>query len=133
MIDHHLFAHFRKRVHMTVSMIGPVHFGTSLNTRSMYAPCLKIRVAADRNEDDAKKRTVRRASPAVCGGAASAEHALEKGENIILQHPIMMRELPVQLIAEAEGMHEAGARHAPAHCFGRKQATFQKTYPEDSL
>lgn len=118
MIYQHLYAQFKKKDRITAGMIGSGHFGTAVITQSMYNEYLKVPIVADQNIENARKAYnqagVSDEMIVVCDGAAAAKKAIEKGKYVIVQDAMILMELPLDVIGEATGIPEAGARHALA-------------------
>ena len=53
----------------------------------------------------------------VCDSRRAALSALEAGKRVIAADPLLLMELPLEVIVEATGQPEAGARHAEAELF----------------
>ncbi|MDR3562607.1 MAG: flagellar biosynthesis protein FlgA, partial [Negativicutes bacterium] len=118
MIYQHLYSQFQKKEHITAGIIGTGHFGTAVITQSMFSNHLSIPIVADQNIDNAKKAYnqagVTGDKLVVCDSAAAAKRAMEQGKFVIVQDPMILMELPLDVIGESTGIPEAGARHALA-------------------
>jgi len=113
-----------------VGLIGTGHYGTAVLTQSMSIPLLHVAAIADNNLE-AAKRAYAQAGVAenemvVCSSRAEALRALPK-KRIIVEDPLLLMDLPLDVIAESTGAPEAGARHAyEAICHGKHVAMISK-------
>jgi len=97
-------------------IIGTGEFATAIITQSTAVRRLDVRVAADRTADRAVGAFVRagfsESDIEVCESRDAALRAFERGARVVVTDPLMMMELPVDVIVEATGDAEAGALHA---------------------
>lgn len=118
MIYEQVYNRFKKKDCITAGIIGTGHFGKAVVTQSMYNSQLKVPVIADQNVENAKKAYgyagIDNEMIIVCDSAAAAKQALEKGKYVIVQDPMLLMDLPLDIIGEATGIPEAGARYALA-------------------
>jgi len=114
MIYHQLLKKFQKET-ITAGLIGSGHFGTAVLTQSMQIPLLKVPVIADRNPQAARLAFERAGVADVdiveCDNLQQALHALETGKYFIVQDPMILMELPIDIVVEATGIPEVGAKH----------------------
>src|SRR5205823_3532638 len=93
-------------------------FGSGIVAQSVSAPALEIPAIADRSLDAAHRAYERAGVPkeaiAVCDGLPAALRALEAGTRVIAADPLLLMELPLDVIVEATGHPGVGARHAEA-------------------
>ncbi|KYZ77677.1 hypothetical protein AXX12_18270 [Anaerosporomusa subterranea] len=118
MIYQHLYSRFSKKGHVTAAIIGSGHFGTAVITQSMHNPLLKVPVVCDQNVSRARdaygKAGITDDMVVVCDSVSTAKAALEQGKYVIVADPMIVMELPIDVIGEATGIPEAGVRHALA-------------------
>jgi predicted homoserine dehydrogenase-like protein len=116
LIYHHLFEHRRKQESVSMGLIGTGHFGTAVITQSVDLPYLKVPIVADRNLDAARLAYQQAGIPnelvVVADTRQGALTAMEKGQYVIVQDPMLLMDLPLDVIAESTGIPEAGALHA---------------------
>lgn len=103
---------------VTAGVIGTGHFATAVVTQAESIPQLHVPAVADLNPD-AARQAYRAAGLAddemrLCESRADALAALERGKRVIVQDARLLMELPLDVIVEATGIPEAGARHAQA-------------------
>ena len=114
MIYHKLFAKADKNV-VTAGLIGSGHFGTAILTQSMQIPFLQVPIIADRDPKAAclafERAGVADGDIVECENIQQAMGALEKGKYLIVQDPMILMELPIDVVVESTGIPEAGARH----------------------
>lgn len=118
MIYQQLYDRFKKKDTITAGIIGSGHFGTAVLTQSQYNPLLSIPIVADQNVENARKAFGRAGISGdrlvVCDTASGAQQAIEREKYVIVQDPMILMQLPLDVIGEATGMPEAGACHALA-------------------
>lgn len=107
-----------KKKRIMAGIIGSGHYGTAVITQSAYIEYLKIPVIADQDVEKARL-AYNRAGLAddqviVCDSAAAAQKAIEAGKYAIVQDPMLLMELPLDVIVESTGIAEVGARHGRA-------------------
>lgn len=116
MIYHHLINKCSKEDVISAGLIGAGHFGTAVLTQSMELPYLKVSVIADRDLKTARmafsRAGVQKDSIVECNSRSQALQAMEAGKYVILEDPLIMMDLPIDLVAEGTGIPEAGALHA---------------------
>ncbi len=116
MIYRQLFDRMAPLKTVSAGVIGTGDFSTAIMAQSTLMPRLNVSVAADL-EVARVERAYRQAGfaaerLAVCETRAAPLHALEQGQRVILTDPLLMMDLPVDVIVEATGDAEAGATHA---------------------
>lgn len=97
-------------------VVGTGQYATAVVTQSRYMPRLDVPIAADL-DTEAGQRAFRRAGYrddeiVVCESQASARRALEIGRRVVVADAQLLMDLPLDVIVEATGSPEAGARHA---------------------
>ncbi|HBT16637.1 MAG TPA: flagellar biosynthesis protein FlgA, partial [Firmicutes bacterium] len=115
MIYHHLFERFKKKDVITAGLIGSGHFGTAVVTQSMEIPLLKVPVIADHDLKAARlayeRAGISKENIVECENVQKVLQLMEQGKYIIVNDPMILMELPVDLVVESTGIPEAGARH----------------------
>lgn len=98
------------------AVIGSGGFGRSFLSQARHVRGLRCRVAFDRDTAIAAGALAsvghERAMIAECGDAASVRAAWNAGKAIAATDAALLAELPVEVVLEATGDPEAGARHA---------------------
>ena len=96
-------------------IIGAGHYGTAVLTQSMVIPLLHVAAVADSNLEAANRAFAHAGVPkedvVICGSRAEALRALPK-RRVIVEDPLLLMDLPLDVIAESTGIPEAGALHA---------------------
>lgn len=111
---------YRKAKKKTIQagIIGSGHYGTAVITQSAYIEYLKIPVIAEQDVKKARLAYERAGLSAdqviVCDSAAEAKKVIEAGKYAIVQDPMLLMELPLDVIVESTGIAEVGARHGLA-------------------
>ncbi len=99
-------------------LIGCGAFGAGLLAQAASAPLLEVPAVADRCLDAARRAYGRAGVPdeaiVLCDSRRAALRALETGKRVIAVDPLLLMELPLEVIVEATGHPESGARHAEA-------------------
>lgn len=115
MIYHPLYKQHKTR-RLMAGVIGPGHYATAIISQSIGSDLLSIPVAADRNIDRArlayKKAGVPDGDIVTCDSLAQAKKAIEFGKYAVVQDPLILMDLPLDVIVESTGIAEAGAHHA---------------------
>jgi predicted homoserine dehydrogenase-like protein len=97
-------------------VIGCGSFGSGI--LASPSPLLEIRAVSDHQVGAAREAWRQAAVPdeavTVCASRADALSALEAGRRVIVADPMVLIELPLDVIVEATGQPEAGAKHALA-------------------
>src|SRR6266511_2444682 len=99
-------------------IIGCGTFGTSVLAQAPSVPSLEIPAVADQDAGAARlayqRVGVGEDDLALCDSHHAALRALEAGKSVIVEDPLLLMELPLDVIVESTGVPEAGARHADA-------------------
>src|SRR5438067_1893919 len=99
-------------------VIGCGSFGSGILAQAASVPLLEIPAVADRSLDTARRAYFGAGVPdeavVVCDSHRAAMAAIEAGKRVIAADPMLLMELPLDVIAEATGQPEGGARHAEA-------------------
>ena len=103
---------------MRAGVIGCGTFGTGILAQAASVPLLEIPAVADHCPDAARRAYARAGVPdeaiVLCDSRRAALRAIEAGKRVIATDPLLLVELPLDVIVEATGHPEAGARHAEA-------------------
>ncbi len=97
-------------------VIGSGAFGAGIIAQASHIPLLEIPAVADKDME-AARRAYRRAGVAedeivACDSAGRALRAMESGKRVVTEDPMVLMELPIDVVVESTGMPEAAARHA---------------------
>jgi len=116
MIYQNLFDNIKKPEVVRAGLIGCGNFAASIVTQSPLIPRLEIPVVADVNIE-AARRAYQRAGIAdddiiVSDSRASALRAVEAGKCVVVKDAMLMMDLPLDVIATATRVPEAGALYA---------------------
>jgi predicted homoserine dehydrogenase-like protein len=99
-------------------LIGCGAFGAGILAQAASVPLLAISAAADHHLDAARLACRRAGVPdeviVACDSRRDALRAFETGRRVITADPLLLMELPLEVIVEATGHPEGGARHAEA-------------------
>jgi predicted homoserine dehydrogenase-like protein len=99
-------------------IIGCGAFGTSILAQARSVPLLEIPVVADQDVQAARlayqRAGVGEDQLVLCDSHRAALGALEAGKCVIVADPLLLMELPLDVIVESTGVAEAGALHAEA-------------------
>jgi predicted homoserine dehydrogenase-like protein len=99
-----------------VCLVGTGDFGRSLMGQARRVPLMRARVAVDLSAERAAEAwRASGADPrevALCGTAAEARTAWHSGRLIAAGDLALVSDLPIDVVVEATGHPEAGARHA---------------------
>ena len=116
MIYHHLFDQVKEKRTVRAGLIGSGHYGTAVITQARYIPLLKIPIIADVDPQAARlayhHAGITDDDIALCDNRTNTMHAMESGKFVIVEDPMLLMDLPIDVIVEATGVAEAGARHA---------------------
>jgi predicted homoserine dehydrogenase-like protein len=100
--------------HVTAGLIGSGQYSTALLGQSMYIPMLDISVIAENNPEAAKKAFkhagIAEGRVVHCNSRFAALSALEKGKFVWVEDPMLMMDLPIDVIIEGTGEGETGAQ-----------------------
>jgi len=111
-----LFDREPSRSPVSAAVIGVGHFATALVTQSASMSRLDVQAVADLDAE-AGMRAFRLAGVdekdiVRVDTAKGARDAWESGRRIVAEDPSLLMDLPVDIVVEATGLPEAGARHA---------------------
>jgi predicted homoserine dehydrogenase-like protein len=99
-------------------LIGCGSFGSGILAQAASVPLLEIPAVADHRPEVAREALNRAGVPdeaiRLCDTRAAALRALEAGKRVTVADPLLLIELPLDVIVEATGIPEAGALHAQA-------------------
>ena len=116
MIYHQLFDRHAPDVTVRAGIIGTGHFATATVTQSADMPRLEVQVVSDIDLASSRLAFTRAGFSdddiVECDSRSAALQAMERGRRVILSDPLLMMDLPLDVIAEATGSAEAGAAHA---------------------
>ena len=116
MIYHHLFDQIKERRTVRAGLIGSGHYGTAVITQARYIPLLEIPIIADVDPQAARlayhRAGITDDEVVVCDSRAAAMRAMEAGKFVITEDPILLMDIPIDVVVESTGVPEAGARHA---------------------
>ena len=109
---------FRTEKPVRVGLIGTGAYGNSFLFQARRAPNLEIAAVCDQDVAAATRACVHggiaAADLAVCTTVGAARVALEAGKTVVTGDGLILAELPLQVVVEATGAPEAGARHGLA-------------------
>ena len=116
MIYHQLFDRHAPDVTVRAGIIGTGHYATATVTQSADMPRLEVQVVSDIDLASCRLAFTRAGFSdddiVECDSRSAALQAIERGQRVILSDPLLMMDLPLDVIAEATGNAEAGAVHA---------------------
>lgn len=116
MIYHHLFDQIKEKRTVRAGLIGSGHYGTAVITQARYIPLLEIPIIADVDPQAARlayhRAGITDDEIVVCGNRAAAMRAMEAGKFAITEDPMILMDIPTDIIVESTGVPEAGAHHA---------------------
>ena len=116
MIYHHLFDQVKEKRIVRAGLIGSGHYGTAVITQARYIPLLEIPIVADVDPQAARlayhHAGITDDEIVVCDSRDAAMHAMEAGKFVIVEDPILLMDIPIDVVVESTGVPEAGARHA---------------------
>src|SRR4051812_12141370 len=98
------------------AVIGCGNFGKGIVAQAASTPLLEVPAVADSDPEVARRAYRGGGVPedliVLCDSHRAALRALEAGKRVIVTDPLLLMELPLDVIVEATGEPEAGARHA---------------------
>lgn len=107
-----------QRSPVRAGVIGCGAFGAGIVAQAESVPLLEVSAVADRRLPVAREALARAGVPEeairLCDSRQSALRAFEAGRQVIVEDPLLLLELPLDVVVEATGVPEAGARHAEA-------------------
>ena len=116
MIYHHLFDRVKEKRIVRAGLIGSGQYGTAVITQARYIPLLKIPIIADVDSQAARlayhHAGITDDDIALCDSRADTMHAMESGKFVVVEDPMLLMDIPIDVIVESTGVPEAGARHA---------------------
>ena len=116
MIYHHLFDQVKEKRIVRAGLIGSGHYGTAVITQSRYIPLLEISIVADVDPHAARvayhHAGINHDDIALCDNRSDAIHAMESGKSVIVEDPMLLMDIPIDVVVESTGVPEAGALHA---------------------
>lgn len=99
-----------------VGLIGAGNYGTGVVTQASLVSELEITAIADQRLKHAKQAYnaagISADNISVCEDKRSALAAIESGKRVITADPMLLMELPIDVIVESTGSPESGAHHA---------------------
>ncbi len=116
MIYQNLFDQVRKPELINAGVIGCGSFGSAIVTQSSVVPRLRIPIVADTNIEAGRsaflQAGVEKDNIVVCDNRNSAISAMEAGRSVVVQDGMILMDLPLEVIAIATRVAEAGALYA---------------------
>lgn len=116
MIYRSLFASVQPDKTICAGVIGTGRYATAVVTQSVSIPRLTVPVVADIQVEAATRAFVQAGfgteDVVVCDSRQAALRVLEQGKRVVLADPLLMMDLPLDVVVEATGATEAGAHHA---------------------
>jgi len=116
MIYQNLFERVKEPESVSAGIIGCGSFGSAIVTQSSIVPRLKIAIVADVNVENGRsaflQAGVEKDNIVVCDSRTSAIHAMETGKSVLVQDSMILMDLPLDVIAIATRVAEAGAHYA---------------------
>ena len=131
MIYHHLFNQVKQKRIVRAGLIGSGHYGTAVITQARYIPLLEIPIIADVDPQAARlayhHAGITDDDIALCDSRSDAIRAIESGKFVIVEDPMLLMDIPIDVVVESTGVPEAGARHAyEAIQYGKHVAMINK-------
>jgi len=115
-IYRNLFAQAESGRTIAAGVIGTGQYATAIVTQAASIPRLTVPVIADIDVEAARRACHRAGVPAeqtvVCESRRNALQTLDEGKLVVLADPLLMMDLPLDVVVEATGAAEAGASHA---------------------
>jgi predicted homoserine dehydrogenase-like protein len=116
MIYQHLFDQVKEKRIVRAGLIGSGQYGTAVITQARYIPLLEIPIVADVDPQAARlayhRAGITDDEIALCDSHVDTMRAMESGKCVIVEDPMLLLNTPIDVIVEATGVSEAGARHA---------------------
>ena len=116
MIYQHLFDRVKEKRIVRAGLIGSGQYGTAVITQARYIPLLEIPIVADVDPQAARlayhHAGITDNEIVLCDSRGGAMRAMESGKFVIVEDPMLLLNTPIDVIVEATGVSEAGARHA---------------------
>jgi predicted homoserine dehydrogenase-like protein len=118
MIYHQLFGGLKSQRIVKAGVIGVGSFAKSVITKSKSIKRLDIPIVADIDVAAAKKAFYGAgftdADIEVCSSAKAAQKALEANKRVIVEDPMLMMGLPIDVIVESTGVYDHAVQHVLA-------------------
>ncbi len=99
-----------------VGLIGAGAFGRSFLVQSCLIPDIRVPVVCDQDIAVAKDACLQAGVPSedlkVCRTESGANATIAAGKTAVISDPLLLTDLPIEVVIEASGMPEAGATHA---------------------
>ena len=116
MIYHHLFGQVKEKRIVRAGLIGSGQYGTAVITQARYIPLLKIPIIADVDPQAARlayyHAGITDNDIALCDNRTDTMRAMKSGKFVVVEDPMLLMDIPIDVIVESTGVPEAGARHA---------------------
>jgi len=116
MIYQNLFDRVKEPESVRAGIIGCGNFGATIVTQSSIVPRLKIPIVADVSVESGRsaflQAGVEKDNIIVCDNRVSAIRAMETGKSVVVQDGMILMDIPLDVIAIATRVPEAGARYA---------------------
>ncbi len=116
MIYQHLFRQVKTPETVRAALIGAGQFGAPIVTQAPLIPRLDLAAVADLNVEAARSAYLRAGRApddiAVCDSRAAALRALEAGRAVVVADPLLLMDLPLDVIATATRAPSAAALYA---------------------
>lgn len=105
-----------RKVHAGV--IGSGHYGTAVITQSFSCDYLKIPIIADHDIEKGRLAYARAGlsddQVTICTSAPEALAAIEAGKYVVVQDPMILMDLPLDVITESTGIAQVAAKYGLA-------------------
>jgi len=115
MIYSNLFDGAQSDKTVRAAVIGTGKYATAVVTQSVSMPRLTVPVVADINVGAAQQACAEAGFLAedvvVCESHQAALQAMELGKQVVVSDPLLLMDLPIDVIVEATGVTEAGAHY----------------------
>lgn len=116
MIYQNLFDQVKEPEFVRAGVIGCGSFGSAIVTQSSVVPRLKIPIVADINIQAGRsaflQAGVEKDNIVICDNRNSAIRSIEAGKSVVVQDGMILMDLPLEVIAIATRVAEAGAFYA---------------------
>jgi predicted homoserine dehydrogenase-like protein len=118
MIYDQLYKKFKTPNRLLAGVIGSGHYGTAIVTQSVDSTYLRIPIVADQNIGKARMAYMRAGlsdgQVVDCNSVGAAKLVIESGKYAVVEDPMILMDLPLDVIVESTGIAEAGAGYALA-------------------
>ncbi len=116
MIYHHLFDQVKEKRTVRAGLIGSGRYGTAVITQARDIPLLEIPIIADLDPQTARMAYhhagISDEDISISDNCSDAMRAMEAGKFVITEDPMLLMDIPIDVVIESTGVPEAGARHA---------------------